>query len=90
MHQSLLNSIINFKELHSGGDPLIDILRDFPDARVITDPIINRENRVVGVVCMTRSEKTIKFLKNRSKFDEKSRNLSNLFDKTKAFVTKVQ
>jgi len=37
MRKSLLNSVINAKQLHNGGDPLIDILRHLPDAVLVID-----------------------------------------------------
>ncbi|MBA4184839.1 MAG: PAS domain S-box protein [Acidobacteria bacterium] len=33
----MLNSVINAKQLHNGGDPLIDILRHLPDAVLVID-----------------------------------------------------
>jgi two-component system NtrC family sensor kinase len=37
MRKSSLNSVINAKQLHNGGDPLIDILRHLPDAVLVID-----------------------------------------------------
>jgi two-component system NtrC family sensor kinase len=37
MRKSSLNSVFNAKQLQNGGDPLIDILRDLPDALLMVD-----------------------------------------------------
>lgn len=37
MRQSSLSSVVNSKKLYAGGDPLVDILRDLPDAVLLID-----------------------------------------------------